>query len=265
MTFSEAVTGFAPADVSVVNGSVVNLLGSGASYTFDLVPTGQGTVSASVVTNAGADRAGNPNAASSTLSFTFDAVAPLVTLGAMQSTSADTTPTLAGTCGVLSGDTPSVIIRVFAGAAASGTALQSLTTACASGAFTVDAGVLVDGQYTAVATQSDVAGNVGTSTPRTFLIDTTGPVVTLTSPAALTNDSTPTFEGTCGPTDGQVVIRIFSGGTAAGTPVQTFSLRVLRRLSAPTCRTPSRAVPSPPSRARPTRPAIPARAPPAPS
>ena len=223
VTFSEAVTGFGTSDLSVVNGSVVNLAGSGASYTFDLVPAGQGTVSASVVTNAASDRAGNPNAASSPLSFTFDAVAPLVTLAPVASASADTTPTLAGTCGALTGDTPSVTIRIFAGAAASGTALESLTPACASGTFTVDAGVLVDGQYTAVANQSDVAGNVGTSTPRTFVIDTNGPVVSLTNPAPLTNDPTPTFTGACGAADGPVTINVFSGSTATGTAVRTIS------------------------------------------
>jgi hypothetical protein len=80
VTFSEDVTGFDLADIVAGNATVGNLTGSGQSYTFDLTPSGQGLVTAVVVTGAAHDAAGNGNAASAILSRTYDSVAPTVTL-----------------------------------------------------------------------------------------------------------------------------------------------------------------------------------------
>ena len=46
--FSEAVTGFDAADIVVANGAVQNFAGSGASYTFDVEPSGDGLVTVDV-------------------------------------------------------------------------------------------------------------------------------------------------------------------------------------------------------------------------
>ncbi|GIW02605.1 Ig-like domain-containing protein [Roseiflexus sp.] len=61
VTFSEAVTGFTVDDLSIVNGTVSNFAGSGAYYTFDLLPLVLGTTSVTVATNAAQDAAGNGN------------------------------------------------------------------------------------------------------------------------------------------------------------------------------------------------------------
>lgn len=47
-TFSRAVTGFTTGDITVTNGSVSNLSGSGTSYTFDVTASSSGTVTISL-------------------------------------------------------------------------------------------------------------------------------------------------------------------------------------------------------------------------
>jgi len=72
-TFSEDVTGFEEADVTVTNGSVVlgSLTGGPAVYTFLVEPTGNGDVTIRVLENVARDQpdqpAGNPNTESNLL------------------------------------------------------------------------------------------------------------------------------------------------------------------------------------------------------
>lgn len=79
VSFSEDVTGFTAGDIAASNGSVSHFGGSGATYTFDLVPSGQGTVSANLAAGVTQDLAGNGNTSAS-FSRTYDSVAPTVTL-----------------------------------------------------------------------------------------------------------------------------------------------------------------------------------------
>ncbi len=79
VTFSEAVTGFISTDIAPTNGTVSNFSGSGASYTFDLVPIGQGPVSADIAADAAQDSANNSSTAAATFSRTYDNLAPSVT------------------------------------------------------------------------------------------------------------------------------------------------------------------------------------------
>src|SRR5207249_11460784 len=64
--------------------------------------------------------------------------------------------------------------------------------------YSVDSTALAEGTYTARASQSDAAGNTGTSTDNTFVVDTTAPVVSLVTPAngSSTNDTTRTDNDT---------------------------------------------------------------------
>jgi M6 family metalloprotease-like protein len=80
VTFSESVTGFAAGDVTVSSATVNNFTGSGASYAFDLVPAGQGSVTADIGAGAGQDSAGNGNTTAAQFQRTFDNVRPTVTL-----------------------------------------------------------------------------------------------------------------------------------------------------------------------------------------
>lgn len=80
IVFSEPVTGFSLASLSVVNGCASNLQGSGTTYRVDIVPRAHGAIQVSVPAFRSSDRAGNGNIASSnTLNFTFYTDAPKVT------------------------------------------------------------------------------------------------------------------------------------------------------------------------------------------
>jgi hypothetical protein len=78
VTFSEGVTGFTAADITTANGTVSNFTGSGTTYTFDLVPSGQGLVTADIAAGVAQDAAGNPNIAATQLSRTYDSTGPSV-------------------------------------------------------------------------------------------------------------------------------------------------------------------------------------------
>jgi hypothetical protein len=84
-------------------------------------------------------------------------------------------PTLAGVAGTGSGDDASVTVRIFAGSAATGTAVQTLTATrdATSGAYSVAASGLAPGTYTAQAEQQDSAGST-TDATSTFTV-TDGP------------------------------------------------------------------------------------------
>ncbi|MEA2251316.1 MAG: chitinase [Solirubrobacteraceae bacterium] len=122
-----------------------------------------------------------PNGAS--FATASDWVAPAVTLttpvaAAFLSTA---TPTLSGVAGIAAGDLATVTVRVYSGASATGTPVQTRTATASGTAWTTTATTLADGQYTAQATQSDGAGNTGTSAALTFTVDTAKPTATSVS------------------------------------------------------------------------------------
>ncbi|BAL99988.1 MULTISPECIES: beta strand repeat-containing protein [Caldilinea] len=89
VTFSEAVTGFTAADIAVSNSTVQNFAGSGAVYTFDLIPAADGLVTATIAAGVAFDAAGNGNTAAAPFSRTYDTTAP----GVLSITRADPNPT----------------------------------------------------------------------------------------------------------------------------------------------------------------------------
>ncbi|HAR42041.1 MAG TPA: hypothetical protein DCS07_05335, partial [Bdellovibrionales bacterium] len=78
VTFSEVVTGFGSGGVTVTNGSVGSFLGSGATYTFDLIPAANGFVTVDLAPGEAMDAAGNANSAAAQFSiqYTVDNIAP---------------------------------------------------------------------------------------------------------------------------------------------------------------------------------------------
>ena len=181
VTFSDAVTGFTAADLVVGNASVSGFTGSGTSYAFVLTAIADGAVTVAVQADAAQNGTGLGNEASETLSRTVDRVAPTITLTTPtnSSTIGDTTPNFSGIAGSAAGDVANVTVRVYAGSAVSGTALQMLTaTANGSGAYSIDATAMPLGTYTAQSSQPDAAGNTGLSPATTFAI------TDLTPPAA---------------------------------------------------------------------------------
>ena len=73
LLFSQSVTGLTTGGITVTNGTMGALSGSGANYTLPVTPTAQGAVTCQV--NAGV---ANGNTASNTASVIYDSVAPTV-------------------------------------------------------------------------------------------------------------------------------------------------------------------------------------------
>ena len=138
-------------------------------------------------------------------------------------------PSFSGTARTGSADSRTVVVRVYAGAAASGSAVQTVEATRSGAAWTSGAsGPLPDGVYTARAEQAGAGGAIARSAAVTFTVDTTAPQVSLAAPPGGSSVATPTptFAGTAGnaPGDsGQVRVEVFRGPVDSGTPVAVIS------------------------------------------
>ena len=74
VTFSEAVTSFVAGDVTVTNGSISGFSGSGTTYTFNVTPAANGTVTVDVPANVTQDAASNGNTAAPQFNIIFSDV-----------------------------------------------------------------------------------------------------------------------------------------------------------------------------------------------
>jgi len=140
-----------------------------------------------------------------------------------------TTPLFAGTGGTAFGDSTTVTVKIYSGSAPVGTPVQTLTTTRDTfGAFSTSPAPLLEGTYTGQAEQTDLGGNLGQSVPVTFAVDQTGPTISLTAPAngSSGGNPTPSFQGTAGTAAGDstaVTVKVWSGPTPTGTPIQTLN------------------------------------------
>lgn len=162
------------------------------------------------------------------VSDTVDLTPPaiVVTAPANNSRVSDVTPTISGTGGTATGDTATATVRVYNGTTATGTPRQTVTAPITAGAWAVTSATLPQGTYTAQATQTDAAGNVGTSTS-TFTVDTAKPIVRITSPVNNTTVTTTepfTVAGTTGTLAGDttaVTLKVHAGTGTSGAVVAT--------------------------------------------
>lgn len=165
---------------------------------------------------------------------TFGVGVPGVTLNPLGSKPLGTsTPVLSGTAGTAAADQSTVVVLIFAGTATTGSVLRGvLLQVPASGQFSVSLTPgLADGTYTAVATQTDVAGNVGQSAPQTFSIDTQAPVVTLVHPGkgSRSNVLQLVFSGSAGGASfdsGIVNVALYKGSKVSGKPFSSLNVHV---------------------------------------
>lgn len=81
LAFSQAVTGLSTSDFSVVNGTVLSVSGSGASYAVVVAPAAntEGSMTLALKASAVSDSAGNTNAQTSAAAQAVDTLAPSVT------------------------------------------------------------------------------------------------------------------------------------------------------------------------------------------
>ncbi|MEE9168108.1 MAG: Ig-like domain-containing protein [Candidatus Neomarinimicrobiota bacterium] len=76
VAFSVAVTGFEVSDVTVGSGVLIDFSGSGTTYTFDVIPSGDGIVTINIGENVAQDAASNNNTAAIQFSIIYDATHP---------------------------------------------------------------------------------------------------------------------------------------------------------------------------------------------
>ncbi len=180
ITFNESVSGFAIGDITVTNGSASNLSGSGANYTADITPSGQGIVSVDISAGVATDDAGNGNLAATTFSITFDSQSPTVAI-----TSAETNPTNANpipvsitfnesVSGFAIGD---VVVTNGSASNLSGSGANYTADIIPSGIGTVKVDV-------AAGVATDAAGNGNTAATQFSIdFDNAGPSVSVTTTA----------------------------------------------------------------------------------
>lgn len=181
VTFSEVVTGFTAGDVSVTNGSVTNFSGSGTTYTFSVVPSGNGVqVDVSVPVGVAEDAAANGNAVSNTESRTFNGstVSATITTTATDPTNLSPIP-MTVTFGEAVTGFDLADINVTNGTASnvqgSGTTYTFDVTPTASGPVVVD--------VVAGAATGTVSSNPTSAAQLTITSDTTPPSATITTTA----------------------------------------------------------------------------------
>jgi hypothetical protein len=131
------------------------------------------------------------DAFTASVSTASDWVAPAVTLTAPadDSYTKSTSVTLSGAAGNASGDAATVTLEIYSGSAVSGTPVLTRAVTRTAATWSTTVTTLGQGTYTARATQADGDGNTGTSSDRTFTIDTTAP--TRVSIAAANGPGTP--------------------------------------------------------------------------
>ncbi|WP_172824433.1 BspA family leucine-rich repeat surface protein [Polaribacter sp. KT25b] len=71
VTFSETITGFDAGDISVSGGTIQSFTGTDADYSFDLVPSGGGTLTVDIAADVAQDAAGNNNTIANQFSIEY--------------------------------------------------------------------------------------------------------------------------------------------------------------------------------------------------
>jgi large repetitive protein len=202
---------------------------TGAAWSYAVGHLADGTYTAQAFQR---DKAGNTGE-SATMTFTIDTTPPKVLIetppdGKILPVSR---PVFSGLAGEEAGDHPLVTLSIYADEEGTEKLAQTLKLEPVGATWTTGASgpILPDGIYTAVAEQSDEAGNVGRSST-TFTIYTSTPEPTLDTSAfvvrggELVSGPTPSFSGTgaTAPEDStSVLVNVYSGSSTSGDPVRT--------------------------------------------
>jgi major membrane immunogen (membrane-anchored lipoprotein) len=136
------------------------------------------------------------------------------------------TPTIYGTAGSATGDSPTITLKIYKGESTSGTLVQTADIANEAGHWTGGGSILplANGPYTVQAEQSDSYGNISVSSAVKLTVTavvTIDPSSFVKLDGQLVTNATPSFDGTAGtaPGEGPVHVSVYSGSAASGVPV----------------------------------------------
>lgn len=233
VTFSEAVTGFANADLTVANGTLTNVASSdgGVTFTATFTPTANitGATNLIALNNTGVtDLAGNAGTGSTNSNnYTIDTSAPTIAISVISTddrlnlSEAASPLTISGTTfGVETGNTVIVTLNSLAYTGTVSNNAWSLAVPSS------DLTGLTDGAQIVAANVSDLAGNPATQATRTLTVDKAVPVAPVlvaisndtgsSTTDFITSDTTLIFSGTAEANSTVTVTRLGTGvlGTA---------------------------------------------------
>ena len=160
---------------------------------------------------------GNAEGKSELRTFVVDTEPPEVTLGTVPTPSNDVTPSFSGTAS----ESLPVTVKVYKGSKAEGSPVATAEGALSGGKWgpVSSSTTLSSGTYTAVAEEkSSINNGPGKSEPRTFVINTEPPEVTLASVTTPSNNTKPSFSGTASETL-PVTVKIYKGSKVEGSPL----------------------------------------------
>jgi ELWxxDGT repeat protein len=177
--FSEEVQGFNNGDVTVAGGTLGTIVQDGADptkYTATFTPNATDTLSATIKVNASGytDTAGNAGGASNTLAITGDTKAPAPTVRLTTDSGTSSSDGLTNSAALSGTGDPSTVVTIKEGTTTLGTTTSNGSGVWSFANFTPN---LSQGSHTLVVSQTDHAGNTGTSSI-TFTLDSTAPTVT---------------------------------------------------------------------------------------
>lgn len=209
ITNNDALTGTAAANSNVVikNGATtLATVAANASGVWSYTPTGLAD-GAHTLTASQTDAWGNTGTAS--LTFTLDTTAPVVTEALTTDTSGGSKVTYNDALSGTAEANATVSISIDGGAAVA-------ATANASGAWSYTPASLADGAHSVVASETDVAGNTGSSSALTFTLDTHTPAATIGLTTDTSGGSKITYnDALSGTADKNATVRLSIDGGAA--------------------------------------------------
>jgi hypothetical protein len=221
-TANQALTG------SAENGSTVTIYDNGTQVgtaTADAVtgawsfPIGQlADATTHNYTVTATDAAGNVSQPSAALNFLVDTTAPTVTIAGTGGLTNHVTQAVSGT--VDFADAGSTVILLDGGSQVGAATGQS------DGTWATQVSLTGDGVHTLFATETDAAGNLGTSNAIAYTLDTTSPNLTISQTLAhdtgiaqtdwITNDGHVTLSGTVSDANGVAGVEVFDGTADLG-------------------------------------------------
>jgi hypothetical protein len=177
----------------------------------DLLVTGFNLPSGATIQDA----AGNNLSGSLTgnLGIQIDTTPPAVTESLFSDTGSSSTDKITSNDELIGSGDPNAVVHFTV----DGKLISATATANSSGIWTFMPSGLADGVHTIVASETDAAGNTGT-TSLTFTLDTTAPVQVITS-EVLSGNGKVTLTGTTG--EANDTIAVYDGTTLLGTTTTT--------------------------------------------